>query len=303
MQALAGLMTLSHNTGATYAVLTDELTSVILTFNQCKDITSIPFLTVKLSTDVQLRLMIAACIHYVAATWGLVRISSSGDSHPVQGALNEPSSFYRHDETCQLAERKWLSDFDLYTMQRVSEVWWNCYLWHEKAQKDALKKPIVEGSQILFEPRGFERRCGLLRSPYPTQHIPKETADVLTRWTSRKRPRSHVLDEILGSPQVVTLTITKPVRTGPRHYSQVVYGRIEGCDEIFCIKLFDERFFSIPWADDPECVMGRPETRLLALSFSEDLARREESVYDRLHELQGSLLPHCYGFHMASVII
>ena len=45
-----------------------------------------------------------------------------------------------------------------------------------------------------------------------------------------------------------------------------------------------------------------PNEGFLDLNFADDMMRREEAVYnDRLRHLQGSMIPHCYGFHKVRV--
>jgi hypothetical protein len=80
----------------------------------------------------------------------------------------------------------------------------------------------------------------------------------------------------------------------------VFLGHLEGSSHQICLKLFDERLFPMPehpdYGDDSA---ESPEERLLDLNFVDDMMCREEAVYnDRLRHLQGSMIPHCYGFHM-----
>ncbi|KAF7794254.1 hypothetical protein EIP86_005387 [Pleurotus ostreatoroseus] len=266
------MLKLARNVRATYAILTDELNHVTVSFDDCTKDTSIPYLSIESAEHLQLRLRIAAGIYDVAASRDFVR-NASENPHYVEGALNDPRS--GHEASDHLAEKKRLSDFDLYTMQRSPDLWFDCACWHEKVQQEALNNPISAGSDISIEPGGFARRVGLLRSPYPTQPLPQDTTDILR--SSRKRPRNKALDRILRSSQCLSMTVVDAVRTGPRHFSQVVTAQLSICDETFCVKLFDERHFPVPWIRDSECIIGPPQYRLLSLNFSEDLARREEA--------------------------
>ena len=87
-------------------------------------------------------------------------------------------------------------------------------------------------------------------------------------------------------------------RSGSNYFSQVFFGKLEGTDTAICVKLFDERLF--PCSQQPEYGEGvESELQLLNLNFADDMMRREEGVYcDRLQYLQGSMIPHCYGFHV-----
>lgn len=110
---------------------------------------------------------------------------------------------------------------------------------------------------------------------------------VITPWTPSFRSHDCPL----------TFTITAMLSGGSKKYSQVFSGRLEGTEEEVCLKLLDERYFPVPMYN----VEDLPMCRLLRLNFcAEDMIRREEGVYeDRLKHLQGTLIPHCYGFHLS----
>ena len=217
---------------------------------------------------------------------------------PVLGALSGPSPPLPSDE--DIATKRWFSDFDLYTMQRQPDLWYKFCNWRKHAQDTALKHPLLPGTMMTFEPNAFSRQHGLLRSPYPMHPIPSDT---LASATSRRRTRNTALDRILSAADTSSFIITEVKIAGPDHFSQVFFGRVVGCEELLCVKLFDERYFPIPRVHDPACTSGDPSTRMTCLNYSEDLARREESVYHRLHDFQGCLLPFSYGFHVVCLAV
>ncbi|KAJ3543546.1 hypothetical protein NM688_g5841 [Phlebia brevispora] len=294
----ASLIREIRETKAAFGILTDEITSFVADFRYRWDLPyGMPRLSVISSPEVELRFFLSLCVYLEADAWCLTDLYEEEPDAIVLGALNDPGAFDTSLELSHHVNKKWFSDFNLYTMQRVPQLWFQFSLWREYVQKEGLKHPIVTGSSITFEPGGFARRHGLFRSPYPYHELPKDTIDSIFGSRDR-RWRNATLDEIISSSDSTTVVITRAVRTGPKHFSQVFFGRISGCNEIVCVKLFDERYFPIPDMYDDECIVGSPESRLCALNFSEDLARREESIYDRLAHLQGVLLPHCYGFHL-----
>lgn len=100
------------------------------------------------------------------------------------------------------------------------------------------------------------------------------------------------INHILSARTSPTFTVIEIKVSGPEHWSQVYYGRLEGHDEVLCLEVFDERNFPTPAKNDVGPVGCREWERLAYLNLSEDLVRREETVYDRLQESQG------YGFHL-----
>jgi hypothetical protein len=121
--------------------------------------------------------------------------------------------------------------------------------------------------------------------------------DIVTR---AKRPRHTDIDLLLETSTNTKFTITHVIRTSRNAFSQVFLGHLEGSSRQICLKIFDERLFPMPEHPDYNHDSPQPpEERLLDLNFADDMMRREEAVYnDRLRHLQGSMIPHCYGFHM-----
>jgi hypothetical protein len=141
--------------------------------------------------------------------------------------------------------------------------------------------------------------CSIIpwRSPYPNHKPPGETLDIVTKNT---RPRYTDIDILLKTNANTKFMITQVIRSSRNAFSQVFLGHLEGSPHQICLKLFDERLFPMPEHPDyDDDSLESPETRLLDLNFADDMMCREEAVYnDRLRHLQGSMIPHCYGFHM-----
>ena len=121
------------------------------------------------------------------------------------------------------------------------------------------------------------------------------------------RPRDAAIDQAISQASLnghsLSFKITDIKRAGADYFSQVYFGTLEGTTRIIYLKLFDERLF--PFRQRPEYGDGvKPETQLLNLNFADDMMRREEGVYcDRLQYLQGSMIPHCYGFHIVRIAL
>ncbi|KAJ3541496.1 hypothetical protein NM688_g6075 [Phlebia brevispora] len=291
------LMITIENTRAVVGILTDEKTSLIVDYLSCCYDEDLPMLTSVSTSVTGLRILISSFIYAEADAWDLVRIHPFAAPRLLQGTALDKTSLKDLLDDSQVRKKRWFSDFDLYTMQRVPEFWYKFADWRRHVRDEGLKHLIGAGMTITFEPDAFARRFGLLRSPYPYRTLPQETTDSILTHRER-RPRNATLDAAIRSSEDVTLVVHEPIRIGPEHFSQVFSAYVTGCNELVCVKLFDERFFCIPEVDDDECVIGPCEERLGSLHYSEDLARHEECVYHRLSALQGRLLPHCYGFHL-----
>lgn len=197
------------------------------------------------------------------------------------------------------ADPRWFSDFDMYTMQRNWGYWRAFYVWREKIAYEGQQESLEAGSVLRLESRGFEkRRIMFAPSSHRKLPLPQATFDSVN---ADRRPRDTIIDNLLTDNNTLSFTVTKVVRVGMQEWSQVVFGRLEGHDKDLCFKILDERQFPFPDYHENQFwgASGEPEYyRLPSLVFSEDLLNREAAVYPRLSELQGTLLPHCYGFHL-----
>ncbi|OCH90307.1 hypothetical protein OBBRIDRAFT_731085 [Obba rivulosa] len=189
------------------------------------------------------------------------------------------------------------SDWDLFTMQRSREEWELFKRWKNATQALGEVQALEVGDTLKVKAQSaFGNRHFLMRSPYPKVPLPAETLSIIN---VQSRPRNNNVDIILvDSDQDVTFAISAVKRSGVRAFSQVVIGTLGDNETKLCLKLYDERLFPIDAADDyddREC--REPSDRLNNLQFATDLARTEEAVYDRLDDLQGSMIPHFYGIH------
>ncbi|KAG7095726.1 hypothetical protein E1B28_006438 [Marasmius oreades] len=299
-----------------YLALTDEFNVEIIheyshVFYPTFSLLSISGWSAPLSDKLTLRCAIGATLD--KATPGKYRYYSGIPFHPVQGALNHidpslPASPIATNQcpTCFL-------DFDLFTMQRHPPDFDSFFDWKESIEDEVLSQPLRVGDELTICLDGFIKRSPLL--PF---FLPLEKPSTSTLEAIMKRPRSrHVdVDHILTQTRnsgTLHLFVTKVVRYGLNKFSQVVFGRLRWTsvdgketsetENTVCLKMFDEALFPVPgyeaFEDDRDIFSNtiHPNERLLDLNFGDDMMRREYAVYNRLEYLQGTLLPHAYGFH------
>lgn len=189
-----------------------------------------------------------------------------------------------------------LADFDRVTLERLEDpVYWDtfCY-WRDEASVYAVNSPLQLGSVLRADLGSFLQENVTWRSPFPPHPLAAEDLAFLRRYP--READSAMTNMLSQSDGGFSFEVTDTVRVGYGQFSQVFYGIMskEGRQSSsICLKLYDERFFSPPeWRPDLD-----PCRPLYAWNTAEDMARREEAAYDRLEYLQGSLLPHSYGFH------
>ncbi|KAF7329901.1 hypothetical protein MKEN_00253800 [Mycena kentingensis (nom. inval.)] len=218
----------------------------------------------------------------------------------VQGGLNRPTEFAKPTSPSPIARHFY--DFDLFTLQRSVADLEDFLTWREDESRRVFASPVVIGIVFQVERDALAAEQGVWRCPFPNPAIPSWTRDLVMR---NPRPRQTGVDTIIASsPEpVLSFRVTKVVRHQQDTFSQVFFGILCSADgavsKPVCLKLFVDTLFPI----DKDRLFedfdsdSKPCWRLQTLNCAEDLARREESAYQRLAEYQGTLLPHCYGFH------
>ncbi|KAF9259195.1 hypothetical protein L218DRAFT_1080023 [Marasmius fiardii PR-910] len=271
-----------------------------------------------LSNNLSLRCAIGAALN--KASPSEYRYHSGIAFQPLRGALNYIDASL---STLPIATNGYPTcflDFDLFTMQRHFPDFASFLDWKESSEVEVLSQPLQPGDKLIICSDGFVKRTPPLPFFLPLEKPPTVTLDPIMK---RPRPRHLDVDDILtqarvrtrGSDNIGTLhfLVTEIVRTGDKKFSQVVFGRLqwtsadekkfEDTNSIVCLKMFDELLFPVPgeeaFQDDRDIFFNPifPSQRLLDLNFADDMMRREYAVYERLEYLQGTLLPHSYGFH------
>jgi hypothetical protein len=195
-----------------------------------------------------------------------------------------------------------MADFDLFTMERKPQLWQYFLKWKDVARARASQNVLRVGTMLLLLSSKTIVSEFPWRSPVPSWTLPNEDRSTVMQYP---RHRDEVIEGALASSGGFTFHITQLARVEDDTYSQVVFGVLKKNDVLvssseICLKLFDERRFPVGDYDDED---STPFTeRLDSWNVAEDMARREEAAYDRLCYLQGTLLPHSYGFYQVSVI-
>ncbi|EPQ50410.1 hypothetical protein GLOTRDRAFT_133963 [Gloeophyllum trabeum ATCC 11539] len=266
------------------------------------------------------RMMIANLIYIEGCKLGICEVHPEASTIPCRGALNQREIVVGEGAR---EEKQWgvvhelaftsdgdilkkdFSSFDLFTMQRCEDAWDTFKAWRRAAEAEAEQSPLMPGMKLEVEWNGVENRHTLWRAQEDEYHraIPEDSARIASRYM---RPKDQSVQDLVNASLKtgkLWFEIVEAKRTGPRKYSQIFFGKICGRGPLLCLKLFDERY--VPYPEDPKDPHAPivkwylpASERLLNLNFAADMIRREESVYDRLKHFQGSLIPHCYGFHV-----
>ncbi|KAF7311416.1 hypothetical protein MKEN_01043600 [Mycena kentingensis (nom. inval.)] len=191
-------------------------------------------------------------------------------------------------------------DFDLFTLQRSIAEFRRFLAWKEEESRRVFSSPVAARTIFSVKQNAFVDEESVWRCPFPNPPIPAETGAVVQR---NPRPRLSSVDDLLADgAETLSFRVTKVVRHCPDTFSQVFFGELCAPDGRVslpvCLKLFVDVLFPLDTKDLlAEFQQEPPSSRLASLHFAEDLVRREEAAYDRLREHQGTLIPHCYGFH------
>ncbi|KAF7321021.1 hypothetical protein HMN09_00189100 [Mycena chlorophos] len=218
-------------------------------------------------------------------------------SRNVQGALNLPSGLDKPISRSPHAYRH--QDYDRYTVQRSLPDLLSLLESKEKEVQRIFSNPVRPGTSFRVTVDAFAKEQGVWRCPFPTPPIPAQTHSYVSRG---HRERLALVDSILDECTTTTFVVTDVVQHKPNTFSQVFFGFLRDPDgresPLVCLKLFLDA--AIPAKRDvllDDFDEFPPRLRLRSLHDSDDLAHREESAYDRLKGYQGTMLPHCYGFH------
>jgi hypothetical protein len=97
-----------------------------------------------------------------------------------------------------------------------------------------------------------------------------------------------------------TLTITEPLLTGLGRLSQTYCGHInhKGYEPVdVIVKLFQQSLFQYPCLGDFLDTLSQNDW-----ISATDLAQREAWAYNKMTALQGTTIPHSYGFYMVMLL-
>ncbi|KAJ7068525.1 hypothetical protein C8F01DRAFT_979073 [Mycena amicta] len=195
------------------------------------------------------------------------------------------------------------ADFDRYTLERSRPDIDAFLSWKEEASRHMKERSVVSGDCLRVEVNAFSAEELPWRCPFPHSPIPDETRLYVMR---NPRPRLTAVDEILACGKTLDFEVVEVIHHKPDIFSQVFFGVLRALDgrvsPPVCLKLFLDIWFPIKRELLMEYFeLEDPSEHLHPVNFPDDMVRREEAAYDRLCEYQGTLIPHCYGFHRFSV--
>jgi hypothetical protein len=136
----------------------------------------------------------------------------------------------------------------------------------------------------------------------PTSHIflPEEfypCSGTLDTHPSQSHP---IKRQRAAESSMFPLVLSEPLRVGLGTLSQVWKAKTrDGAS--FVVKIFTSFMSSKPgwqWSDDPKDKEGG---EVIDFMPDEEAAHREAWAYERLRVLQGSYIPHSYGFYQVSI--
>ncbi|KAF7297237.1 hypothetical protein MIND_00956800 [Mycena indigotica] len=216
----------------------------------------------------------------------------------LQGALNDPSLNLNRPSQ-QQQQYTTFHDFDRFTLQRNLPYLEQFLIWKSQESKRLSAPFIGPGTMLDVDANAFLREEIPWRCRFPNPSVPPSTKEFVGR---NPRQRLRDVDEILSNGQNITFEVTEVVRHERDTFSQVFFGVLRAADgrvsAPICVKIFLDLLFPV----DAELLLddfGIRDAmwRLRSLHYPEDLVKREEAAYERLHEHQGTMVPHCYGFH------
>ncbi|EMD33118.1 hypothetical protein CERSUDRAFT_126288 [Gelatoporia subvermispora B] len=289
---------LAHN--APLGVLTDETMSVVIKvrYYRTLDRSDVVYREVVPVDKHPVRYILGALIYTIGYFLHLYTGGRSA-SHVYHGSLPQtvPTIESLVDAT---ASRRAFTDWDLYVMQRSRKEWELFVQWKSVLAERARARPITNGDTLsCADPRNFKDLHFTLRSHLPKMELPPESVTAIKRWV---RPRDAHTDSLRRhaseTGNKLAFVVPEVKRSGDDAYSQVFFGTLQGSTTRLCLKLYDERRFPPTEDDDDPDYIGDPSLKLLDLEYAVEVARKEEAAYDRMSDLQGSLIPHYYGIYL-----
>ncbi|EPQ50414.1 hypothetical protein GLOTRDRAFT_133968 [Gloeophyllum trabeum ATCC 11539] len=302
-------------TGASYGFFSDEIVSVVYDNTECRP-PERAVLQVIDPRKISVRMMISILLWVEANRFCINATVILPRPSPYQGALwrgwlkvpggemKELILYTRAISPENGILKRTFSEFDIYTLQRCPGAWAGFVEWKQAVEAQARSSPLKAGDILKVNWDAIEKQYTLWRAePDAYYHdIPEESARIALRYM-RPKDRSLQAWAAKAKPEELWFEIEEVRSAGSRQFSQIFFGRLCGRGPLLCLKLFDERYF--PFPDDPDDDEAptvdfentHASQLLMNLHFAVDMIRREESVYDRLRDFQGSFIPHCYGFH------
>jgi hypothetical protein len=142
------------------------------------------------------------------------------------------------------------------------------------------------------------RECVNPEPPVGSEPLLPETCRIPAIFLPDVRPRFLPESRPLTD---TTLVVTEPLLIGVNQLSQTYHGRVNcrGYESVeVVVKLFQQSLFRYPYLEDSFDRFSQSDW----VSATE-LAQREAWAYDKMIVLQGTTIPHSYGFYMVSIVL
>ncbi|KAF9441842.1 hypothetical protein P691DRAFT_739419 [Macrolepiota fuliginosa MF-IS2] len=233
-------------------------------------------------------------------------LDTDGDFILPEGPPQDPSQPLLADEQV-LATCHHNSDFDLVTLVRDRARALQFFRWHNLVQQQCLKLVAHPDDTLAAVTNKAGHFLSNIRPIYPpdTSELPTDTTMHLGA-IQRESPLVVTgIDKSLQESKRFTLKIQGVVAEGSEHGLCTVYRclitSIDGepvPSPSLCLKLFDDRFLPLlsPGGDD-----GDNDEHVYwwfdQFFTAEQHARNEDSAYEKLCSIQGSIIPWFYGTH------
>lgn len=252
-----------------------------------------------------MRIIVAAYLYDSLSSIGSVALRTRRHPNPsayTQGCAIDPSISLLPDEIIFKTNHRHL-DFDLYTITTDRERALQFFRWKEHMAKSGTR-PTRVGDVLFGLTNNFLRNHLPLKPYFPAVEY---TSDVLDHAHSirRSNPLEADVSRRLASSNEFGIELIEDLSPQPLVGQCTIYRcrivsidgeRLNSSGDL-CVKLFDDRFLPM---STPEGVMlehfGIPSW-FFEYEHSEDTIRFEHGAYDRLEQLQGSLIPTYFGAH------
>jgi len=225
-----------------------------------------------------------------------------------QGPQQNPDAPLLADETLfPKCLQNW--DFDHATLVRDRNRALQFFRWKYYMLKDVSKaKVAARAGDILLgmtnSPNLIHRRNLQPAYSFDASDLPLDTVKFLNK-VQRKSPLHEAeLGESLQNSKSFTVSIQDVVTEGSsRGFATVYKCTITSIDDapvtsgpVLCLKLFDDRFQDIEF-DEEEFSHMHLHKWFKLVSIADACAIDEVTVYEKLHSVQGTVIPWFYGVH------
>ncbi|OBZ75967.1 hypothetical protein A0H81_04736 [Grifola frondosa] len=208
-------------TGAPYAMIMDELASVVIDYYHIgKPYKRLP-LEVYGTDNLSIKMALGTFVFLEGYHAGLSMTDGFIEETYLHGPQDDPGRFCRSLTDALEQEH---CDVDLCTALMAhpdSDSWQSFLEWKSTVQSRASASPLEPGMVLSASCNAFFRCRAKWRSPVDPCPLPEDTLQSIMSYN--KRPRNAKISDIMTLGQSFTFKIVEAKRTGPNSYSQTVW--------------------------------------------------------------------------------